>query len=93
MDPSLQLELPLARRRDPATSHAAAAKASGFKARHIAKIYDALVQYGPMNYREIARVTMLEAVAVNRRAKEMVESKLVTIGPEIVDGCRVWRPT
>lgn len=84
-------DAPRVRRTDPTTSHQAAERASGFAGKHRAAIWNALIAHGPMTYREIAAVTRLEPVAVNRRAKEMQEQGLVAIGPEVKDGMRVWR--
>lgn len=87
----MQLELTLARRDDPQTSKRAAVKSSEFRARHIAVILDALRQHGPMTAIEIASVTRLDNVQISRRGKEMQQSGLVSVGPDIRDGCRVWR--
>lgn len=82
---------PRARRRDPATSHAAAARAESFSARHTAKIWTALRDRGPGNKDDIAGWTGLDAVAVARRGREMQKAGLVTIGPEVKQGSRIWR--
>lgn len=87
----MQLALPLARRTDPETSHEAAARAAQFQCRHIALIYCALKDHGPMNKDGIARRTGLDAVAVARRGKEMERAGLVAIGPDKLDGSRLWR--
>lgn len=88
---ALQFDRPRARKRDPSTSHQAADRAANFAGKHRALIWNALLERGPMTYREIAAVTRLEPVAVNRRAKEMQEQGLVAIGPDTKDGMRVWR--
>lgn len=76
---------------DPATSKAAALKASEFAAGHAAKILAALVEHGQMTAKDIAARTGLTDVQVCRRGKELVEARLVTIGPDTKEGCRVWR--
>lgn len=88
---ALEFERPRARKRDPATSHQAAERAATFAGKHRALIWNALLERGPMHYREIAAVTGLEPVAVNRRGKEMQEQGLVAIGPDVKDGMRLWR--
>lgn len=85
------LDPPRARRRDPATSKAAGLKASEFASGHAARILAALVERGPMTAKEIAERTGLTDVQVSRRGKELVEARLVTIGPDTKEGCRVWR--
>ena len=86
-----QLDLPLARRTDAATSHAAAKRAVVFKARHEAKIWQALKDYVILIPSEIAYHTGLDAVAVSRRGAGMVRKGLVSVGPDVREGCRVWR--
>ena len=69
----------LARRGDIHTSHDAAAKVDTFKAGHEAKIYEAICN-APLGYtyRQIARDTGLEPVAVARRLVSMERRKLIT---------------
>jgi DNA-binding IscR family transcriptional regulator len=88
---TLSFDRPLSRRTDPATSHRAADRSSEFRAKHRALIWNALLEHGPMTYREIAEITRLEPVAVNRRGKEMQDGGLVQIGPDTKDGMRLWR--
>lgn len=66
----------LSRRADPATSHAAGEDTKAFRARHVATIWNALKEHGPMTKDEIADVTKLDHVAVARRMKELEERKL-----------------
>lgn len=86
-----QLTLPLSRRTDPHTSKAAASRAESFRARHEAKIWQALKDYGPMIPCEIAAHTGMDSVAVSRRGAGMARKGLVTLGPDVREGCRVWR--
>lgn len=70
----LALDLaPRARRRDPATSHAAAAQAGQRAQHHAALILGALVQAGErgLTNHEAAGVTGLDHVAVARRLPEL----------------------
>jgi predicted ArsR family transcriptional regulator len=66
----------LARKSDPATSHAAAEDTKAFRARHVATIWNALKERGPMTKDEIAAVTGLDHVAVARRMVELEAKKL-----------------
>lgn len=84
---------PLSRRGDPITSHKAAERAGVFKSRHIAKIWGALKDIGPMVPKSIADVTGLDYHAVQRRGAEMERKKLITRGPEVIDGMMIWRAT
>lgn len=86
-----QLDLPLARASDPATSHEAADRAKRFQCRHVALIYCALQDHGPMNKDAISVKTKLDPVAVARRGKEMERAGLVIIGPDTLNGSRIWR--
>lgn len=91
-----QLALPfaaerLARRTDAQTSKQSAAATVSFRARHIALIWGTLKEYGPMTAKQIAACTALDNVQVSRRGKEMEARRLVTIGPDTRDGCRIWR--
>lgn len=60
----------LARATDPATSHAAAAKATTFKGEHRRRILESLAA-GPAGQSEIARRTGLTIAAVSKRLGEM----------------------
>ena len=83
-------DAPLYRRSDPETSYQAAEHAKQFKARDISIIWAALKEHGRMTPREIAEVSGLDYVAVQRRGAEMERKKLIVRGPEIRDGMRVW---
>lgn len=83
------LKPPRARRRDPATSHQAAASAESFAHQHAGMILAALET--PGTAKEIAQRCGLTSVQVSRRGVEMEKAGLVRIGPEVRDGCRVWR--
>lgn len=89
----------LARRTDPITSANAAEKAQGFRKKHEATIYGAIVDAGPhgATYREIAALTGMEPVAVARRLKGMESRQIITryldssgVPAEVRDGCAVW---
>lgn len=82
---------PLARRSDPQTSHMAAESAKAFKARDISKIWNCLRDFGPQTYKQVAKLTMMEPVAVARRLAEMERGKLIEYTGEIEDKCRVMR--
>ncbi len=81
----------LSRSSDPETSKLAGENSKEFRARHISKIWGSLKDFGPMNKNEIALKTGLDATQVARRGKEMELNHLVSIGPEVKDGCRLWR--
>lgn len=66
-----------ARKRDPATSHAAAASAGALRAVHQDSILAALDRYGPAGKDRIARLTGLTGVQVCRRLPELVIAELV----------------
>ena len=88
-----QLEFPLSRSSDPHTSHDAAEKAGKFKCRHIAAIYNALCVYGAMTPREIEPRTGLQVdyIGIQRRGAELERKGLITRGPDVRDGQKVWR--
>lgn len=83
---TLTLEPPKARRRDPVTSHKAAAKAKVFAASHAMRILDALRE-GDLTANEIAAVTGLSVVQTCRRLPEIKGIKPLDIER---DGFRVW---
>lgn len=87
----MQLDLPLARNTDPSTSHDAARRADTFKARHEAVILQALRDYGAMIPSEIAAHCRLDSIAISRRGAGMQRKGLITCGPDVREGCRVWR--
>lgn len=80
----------LSRKTDPKTSQLAAQNTSNFKSRHIAKIWTCLKDHGKMNYKEIAKLTGLEPVAVARRRKEMESHGLIQVLGEERNGCQLW---
>lgn len=80
---------PRARRRDPSTSHEAAARVAPVTANHRNRIMAVLV--GRMTIKEIARALGdLDHVAVARRMPELFELKLARPTDEKRDGCRCW---
>lgn len=82
---------PLARRKDPATSHRAAARAERFAGGHHRLILTALAQ-GPATFKELAARTGLEMHAVARRLPELrdcVPPRVRATGEER-NGCTVW---
>lgn len=70
--------LPRARKRDPATSHAAAASAGALRSRHQLEIVAALDQFGPLGKDGIARMTGLTGVQVCRRLAELARDGKVS---------------
>jgi predicted transcriptional regulator len=84
----------LARRTDPQTSHDAAQLSLEFSAKHEAKIFGAICDaaaYGA-TAKEIARVTNLSDVQVNRRLGNMgARGLIVRNRDEHREGCCVWR--
>lgn len=91
-------QLALSRRSDPVSSHEAAERVDTFKARHEAKIYEAI--HGSRNgltMHEIAWETRLESVQVGRRLSAMGARGLITRREagtpgmvEMRDRCAVW---
>ncbi len=71
------MALPMARKRDPATSHAAAAQAREVQARHHSLILAALEQHGPAGKDAVAARTGLTGVAVARRVTELERVGLI----------------
>lgn len=74
--PPIEESLPLfagARRTDPATSHAAAAKAVAFKGEHASRIIAAL-ELGPAGQTEIAARAGMTVAQVSKRLKELREA-------------------
>ena len=67
----LQLEIPLARSSDPATSHAAADSARELQARHHRIILAALEAHGAAGKDRLAVLTSLTGVQVCRRLVEL----------------------
>jgi len=75
---SVQLSLlddaPLARRSDPATSHAAAASANELQGQHQRLILACLEQHGPLGKDGIASRTRLDGVQTCRRLTELARA-------------------
>lgn len=93
--PIEQLALPLARRSDPATSHAAAARVAEFSRAQHAQIIAALRQ-GPATVYGIAERTGIEPHAVGKRVPELAREGLIAETGETAAGpsgrqCRLWR--
>lgn len=91
-----------ARRADPNTSKAAAKRAEKWASTHAGIIHAALLDYWPMTFSEIARVSGLSESQVWRRLPEMQRAGYVDIvrddsGAEVTrlgssgDHQRVWR--
>lgn len=66
-----------ARRSDPATSHAAAAKLGEFAHAHHAKILGTLMTQGPGTIYEIGKRIGIDHVAVARRMSELAAKRVV----------------
>lgn len=86
-----QLILPLSRRTDPATSHAAAAKAASVAPSHRNIIMDALRHFGPLTQYGIEHHTGLLAHKVGKRLVELERLGLAEPTGEVEQGCRKWR--
>ncbi len=82
---------PRARRKDPATSHAAAKKAIGVAVSHRNRIMAALEK--PGNIYELAARSGISHVAVARRMIELQRMGLADPTDEKREGCRVWART
>lgn len=80
---------PRARTTDPATSHVAAAAMRGKNARsHYVAIIGCL--WRPMIPPEIAKLTGLSVVQIDRRRAEMIERKAVRLTGKERDGYQEW---
>ena len=88
---TLVLPFPATRRRDPATSHAAAAKAAAVAPSHRNIIADCLREHGPLTVKQIAERTGLTQYAASKRLPELERLGLAEPTGEVIDGCRVWR--
>ncbi len=87
---------PAARRRDPATSHVAAATARELQREHHSIILAALERYGAMSKTGIAARTRLDAVQVCRRLSELQRIDLIELTGATTPSTsgrpeRVWR--
>ncbi len=83
------------RRRDPATSRAAAARAGEFGSDHHAKIIGSLLTQGPATIYELADRTKLDHVAVARRMSELEKLGVARPTQDMRASpsgraCRVW---
>ena len=87
----LCLILPLARRTDPATSHAAVNKAAAVAPSHRNIIADCLREHGPLTVKQIAERTGLTQYAASKRLPELERLGLAEPTGEVIDGCRQWR--
>lgn len=87
---ALVLPLPVARRSDPATSHAAAAKASSI-APSQRNIIAAALAYEPGTVKMLADRTGLSQYAISKRLPEMERMGLIELTGRELDGCREWR--
>lgn len=87
----LCLILPLARRTDPAVSHAAAAKAAAVAPSHRNIIAASLRANGPQTVKGIADSTGLSQYAVSKRIVEMQRMGLIELTGREIQGCREWR--
>lgn len=93
---SIDFSAPAARRRDPETSHQAAAQAKELAARHNRVILYVLREHGPRGKDGIAQLAMLEGVQVARRLSELHKAgKVIPTGETVLSdtgrGERVWR--
>ena len=69
----------LARRTNPATSHAAAARVTDFSAGDYALILRSLREFGPSTYHEIAARYGMEAHKLGRRMNELETAGLIAV--------------
>lgn len=85
-----------ARRSDPATSHAAAARAAGFHASHAGRILLALQLHGQSSPHRLEGLVGLSVVQIDRRLPELKRAGLARVvttndGVEQVErGARIW---
>jgi predicted ArsR family transcriptional regulator len=70
-------QIPLSRRGDPSTSHAAAARASELQADHQRIVLEALRKFGPLSKDGIAARTRLNSTQVCRRTAELHRAGLI----------------
>ena len=81
----------LARRDDPQTSILAGRNAQKFAKSHAGRIMVALLMNGDLSPKQIAEVTGLTVVQIDRRRHEMKRDGLITVLDEIRHSCQVWR--
>lgn len=85
-----------ARRTDPATSHAAAARVVFFATSQAGRILNALRLHGPMSPKQMFTFTGLDVAQCDRRRKEMLRAGVIRIAlqddgtPRTHEGCEVW---
>ena len=87
---NLCLIVPLARRRDPSTSHRAAERAAPIAPIHRNIILAALRDHGPLTQYGIERHTGLLAHKVGKRLIELQRLGLAEPTGEVSEGCRLW---
>jgi predicted transcriptional regulator len=90
-------DLPRARNTDPATSHAAADRATNFAGSHAERILAALKAVGTGTPASISEITGLTIVQIDRRLHELEKKGLIRIvkvfGHDLViGGYRCWEP-
>jgi hypothetical protein len=90
-------DLPRARNTDPATSHAAADRATNFAGSHAERILAALKAVGTGTPPSISDKTGLTIVQIDRRLVEMERKGLIRVvrlfGHDlVVGGYRCWEP-
>ena len=73
------IQLVRARKTDPATSKRAALESARFADSHAGRILRCLQLHGKRDTHQIAQITGLEVVQVDRRASELVRSGLVKV--------------
>lgn len=83
--------MPMARRRDPETSHEAAKRAASFADGHRTRILAALE--GALTIKELAQRTGLDHVAIARRMPELQRMGLAQPTDTRRAGCRAWKRT
>jgi hypothetical protein len=73
------IQLVRARKTDPATSKRAALESARFADSHAGRILRCLQLHGKRDTHQIAQITGLEVVQVDRRSSELVRSGLVKV--------------
>jgi len=73
------IQLVRARRTDPATSHRAALDSVRFAESHAGRILACLKTHGRRDTHQIAQITGLTVVQVDRRTSELQRSRLVRV--------------
>jgi predicted ArsR family transcriptional regulator len=86
----------LARRTDPSTSHAAAARVGSFAGAQGARILELLRAHGPMSPEQIAEMMQIAPYAVRKRLPELQDANLAAPTGDTVPTAsgraqRVWR--